>query len=131
MIILCVTITTVVTFLYRYPQYAASQMVWNTVLWSIYVLLIPAVIMSIFGGYFLNYIKGDSSSNSNALNIIFDFANLFGFIKRFLIQIVRYILITVKIGLFLIFMEKGFVVKRRMAILNENYNIPTNTFDAI
>lgn len=119
MVILCTFVVSGVLFLYRYPQYASSPMVWNIVLWSIYILILPTFIMVIFGAYFLNYLKGEGNSNNGAVNSVFDFSNLFGFLKRFAIQMIRYFLITIKIGLFLMFMEGDFVLNRRLDMLDE------------
>jgi len=48
----------------------------------------------------MNYLKGDSSANDILYAGIFDIATFFGFFKRFLIQFIRYVLITIKVILF-------------------------------
>lgn len=118
MAVLCATVLTTVMLLYRYPKYVSCPMVFSTITWSIYVLTIPAVVMSLFGAYFLNYLKGDANSGSNIKNSVFDFANLFGFVKRFAIQMLRYVLVTAKVGLFLIFLEAELRATRKLFIID-------------
>lgn len=116
--VLLATIFLTVSLLYKYPKHIASPMVVSTVTWSVYILTIPAIIMSLFGAYFLNYLKGDSDSGSGIKNSVVDFANLFGFFKRFAIQMIRYVLVTVKIGLFVTFCGVELAATRKLFIID-------------
>lgn len=99
--ILLVTIYSCTSILlYKFPKKIAAPTVLNGMLSFIYILSIPAILSLLFGTYIMNYLRGDSDSNSILYSGIFDIANFIGFIKRFLVQFIRYILIMVKLFLF-------------------------------
>ena len=98
--------------LYAYPEKFASPAVINAVTWAIYLLLLPTAASVLFGSYILNYLKGDSDSNSLLYGGIFDLAALFGFVTRFLVQLIRYILIYTKMVLYVVYVEYVFLGSR-------------------
>lgn len=83
-----------------YHKTLGSPAVLNAVMLLTYILALPTAISLICGTYIMNYLKGDSASNSILYAGVFDIANFFGFFKRFLIQFVRYVLISIKIAIF-------------------------------
>ena len=83
-------------------------MVVNTISLMVIVLALPATLSLLMGAYIMNYLKGDSNSNSVLYAGLFDLASLFGFFKRFSVQFIRYILITAKVALFYHFVLKSF-----------------------
>ena len=97
--------------LYRFPEYIASPAVINIVTWAVYLLILPATLSLLFGTYILNYLKGDSDANSMLYAGIFDLSALLSFIIRFLVQLVRYFFIYVKMGLYVICTEEMFKTK--------------------
>lgn len=108
--------------LYRNPEVGTSTVVWNFMIWSIAIVSLPAFTAVIFGSYILNYVKGEGHSNNQTVNVLFDSANLFGFIKRFLIQIIRYALITIKLYLLLTYLNNVSEYQYRLAELSGRYN---------
>ena len=98
--------------LYSYPGTFASPAVINAITWTIYLLLLPSAASLLFGTYILNYLKGDSDSNSLLYGGIFDLAALFGFITRFLVQLIRYILVYAKMVLYVVYVEYVFLGSR-------------------
>ena len=97
----------------------ASPVVVSTIIMLIYILAIPATISLIFGTYIMNYLKGDSNSNSLLYAGIFDIANFIGFFQRFVVQFIRYVLIFIKISLFNFFVDHVFEHARLLSILDE------------
>lgn len=87
-------------FLYSYHKIIGAPIVLSTVSLGVMILSLPTLLCLLFGSYIMNYIKGDSGSNSLLYAGVFDFATLLGFFKRFLVQFVRYALITAKLYLF-------------------------------
>lgn len=82
------------------PTQIASPVVLSALSTAILVISLPTALSLLFGAYIMNYLRGDSGSNSVLYAGIFDLATFVGFFKRFCIQLVRYILITIKLGLF-------------------------------
>ena len=91
--------------LFHYPHVFASPAVINVITWLVYILLLPTAASVLFGSYILNYLKGDTDSNSLLYAGIFDLAAVFGFITRFLVQLIRYALVYAKMVLYMLFME--------------------------
>jgi hypothetical protein len=90
--------------LYTYPEYIASKAVLSSLGILISILLFPTILCTLLGAYTMNYLRGGSESNSTLYCGVFDLANLFGFIIRPLVQLVRYTtavytLIMVRAGL--------------------------------
>lgn len=95
--------------LFTFPETFGSASVLNATMMLVYILAIPTVVSLIFGTYVMNYLKGDTSSNSVLYAGIFDLATFFGFFKRFLIQFIRYILISVKVVFFNVFVDRTII----------------------
>lgn len=91
---------TMLSIILMLPTITGSAFVLNSIVLLATVLLIPFAVASLFGSYITNYLKGDTESNSTLYAGVFDLATLFGFFKRFLIQFVRYVLVTAKVVLF-------------------------------
>lgn len=108
--------------LYRNPEVGTSTVVWNFVIWSILVVSLPSFTLVLFGSYLLNYVKGEGHSNHQTTNVLFDSANLFGFLKRFLIQLIRYALITIKLYILLAYLSNISEYQYRLAELSGKYN---------
>lgn len=89
------------------PTVIASPLIMHTLFLASIIFFFPATLSLLFGAYIMNYLRGDSNSNSNLYAGVFDLANLFGFFKRFCVQFIRYVLITVKIALFYHFVLKS------------------------
>ena len=103
---------------YSFPGYIASPLVLNILMWSVYLLLLPTTLCVIFGTYILNYLKGDTDSNSRLYAGIFDLSALISFVIRFLVQLVRYVFIYAKMGLYVICTEETFRMREMMGRLN-------------
>ena len=121
--------------LYRFPEHIASPAVINTVTWAVYLLILPATLSLLFGTYILNYLKGDSDANSMLYAGIFDLSALISFIIRFLVQLVRYFFIYVKMGLYVICTEEMFKTKEALDRILKNYPsdvcLPLQIFDDV
>ena len=121
--------------LYRFPEYIASPIVINIVTWAIYLLILPATLSLLFGTYILNYLKGDSDANSMLYAGIFDLSALLSFVIRFLVQLVRYFFIYVKMGLYVICTEEMFRTKEALDRILKNQPsdvcLPLQIFDDI
>ena len=97
--------------LYRFHEYRASPTVINIVTWAAHLLILPATTNLLFGTYILNYLKGDRDVNNMLYASIFNLSALLSFIIRFLIQLVRYFFIYVKMNLYVICTEEMFKTK--------------------
>lgn len=86
--------------LWLHPTQIASPVVLSSLSTAILVVSLPTALSLLFGAYIMNYLRGDSGANSVLYAGVFDIATFIGFAKRFCIQLVRYILITIKLGLF-------------------------------
>ena len=121
--------------LYRFPEYIASPAVINIVTWAVYLLILPATLSLLFGTYILNYLKGDSDANSMLYAGIFDLSALLSFIIRFLVQLVRYFFIYVKMGLYVICTEEMFKTKEALDRILKNHPsdvcLPLQIFDDV
>ena len=79
--------------------YVAKPIVSQTMLLAIYVLTPPTILSVLCGKYILHYLKG-STFNSNTVAVaIFDVAAFISFFFRFLLQIIRYVLVVIKFTL--------------------------------
>jgi len=121
--------------LFRFPEYIASPTVINLVTWLVYLLLLPATLSLVFGTYILNYLKGDTDSNSLLYAGVFDFSALASFVIRFLVQLVRYAFIYAKMGLYIVCTEGIFRTKAMMDRVFANRApevcVPLQIFDDI
>ena len=121
--------------LYRFPEHIASPAVINTVTWAVYLLILPATLSLLFGTYTLNYLKGDNDANNMLYAGIFDLSALLSFIIRFLVQLVRYFFIYVKMGLYVICTEEMFKTKEALDRILKNYPsdvcLPLQIFDDV
>ena len=120
---------TVFAILIEYPKEIACAATINTVTWCIYIVSLPSAISLIFGTYILNYLKGDSDSNSLLYAGLFDLTTLFGFITRFIIQTIRYALVYAKMCLYVICLEKTLIVAVRIDELLLVRERPMGTFN--
>ena len=121
--------------LFRFPEYIASPTALNILTWLVYLLFLPATLSLIFGTYILNYLKGDADSNSCLYAGIFDLSTLASFVIRFLVQLVRYVFIYAKMGLYVVCTERIFKTKammdRVLADRAPEVCIPLQIFDDI
>ena len=88
-----------------------------------------------FGTYILNYLKGDSDANNMLYAGIFDLSALISFIIRFLVQLVRYFFIYVKMNLYVICTEEMFKTKEALDRILKNHPsdvcLPLQIFDDV
>jgi len=92
--------SSILFILLEYHKTLGAPAVLNATMLITAILTLPTAISLLCGTYIMNYLKGESSSNNVLYAGIFDFANFFGFFKRFAVQFVRYVLITIKIAAF-------------------------------
>ena len=112
-----------------YPKEIACAATINAVTWCIYILLLPTAVSIIFGSYILNYLKGDTDSNSLLYAGLFDLTALFGFITRFVIQTIRYALIYIKMCMYVVCLEKTLIVAVRIDELLKVRERPMGIFN--
>jgi len=116
--------TMVGLILFNYPTAIACPATINTVTWAVYIVSAPTAASVIFGSYILNYLKGDSGSNSLLYGGVFDLAALFGFFTRFTVQTIRYIMVYVKMCLYVICMEDTIIRDIRIERITGAYDRP-------
>jgi hypothetical protein len=122
-------------FLYRFPEQIASPTVLNILSWAICLLTLPALLSILFGTYILNYLKGDTESNSMLYAGVFDLSALLSFVIRFFVQLIRYVFIYAKMGLYLVCTEEMFRTKEVLDRIFKNQPsdvcLPLQIFDDI
>lgn len=79
--------------------YISKPIVSQTMLLAIYVLTPPTLVSVLCGKYILHYLKGSTFNSNTAAVAIFDVAALISFFFRFLLQLIRYILVVIKFTL--------------------------------
>lgn len=73
----------------------------------IFVLAAPAGLMLLFGESFAKFIKGEVSKESKGVTGLMDISGTVSFVGRFIAQMMRYLFILVKMGLFLVLIESA------------------------
>jgi uncharacterized membrane protein len=74
-----------------------------------------------FGRYTFNYIKGAPTKNSTTVNAVLDTTALIAFFARFGLQMLRYVLVLVKLGLVSHFFGES--IKKNTAYLSDSFEL--------
>lgn len=98
------TLTFVITLglLYVAPlcsKWVDGVLVMNTLITLVFLLTPPTMLCLMFGRHTFNYIKGGPAKNSVAVNALLDVTALVAFFARFGLQMLRYLLVLVKLSL--------------------------------
>lgn len=97
------TVTFLVTLglVFALPTVGATfgtVLVFNTLLTGVCLLTPPTVLCVLYGRYALNYIKGAATKNTLVGNLFCDTTALVAFFTRFGLQVLRYVLVLVKLA---------------------------------
>lgn len=77
----------------------SPTLLFNTLFTVACLLTPPTLLCFLYGRYLFNYIKGASTKNTLVTNFLLDGIALAAFFTRFLLQMLRYVLVLVKLAL--------------------------------
>ena len=84
-----------------------ETLVCSYIIKCIFVLAAPAGLMLLFGESFAKFIKGEINKENKGVVGLMDISGTVSFIGRFFAQMMRYLFILVKMGLFLVLLESA------------------------